>query len=270
MIAANDVKAEFTYSHSLIDEVITVAGVEAQIWRDEYAENPYTNCDGMAPAIWFSHDRFNGSYAEYGDKDLERFFWHMSPAWISRHWRKIAAILDLTESEADNECKLIQSDYGGGLGDTRQEYFAERLADMRADTWGAACDYLETLAALYRLANIPADTFQSNGYCQGDSLRGLIVLMPAWCEAMGVGKRDANTIKADMQGDVKSFGAWAWGDCYGFTVDNEDSCGGFYGHDIEHMAEMIAESVNAVLAEQAKELAQELQAARPDMTPAYI
>lgn len=269
-VTARDVLDAFTYPFSPIAEQIEVCGVSVSIWQDVDAENPYEWGDGMAPAIWIGLGR-GYNMQEYGEADLHGFFYHMPPTWVSHHWRKIAAILDLAESDVDSECRETLADYGGHMSNVRQDYFAERLADMRSDSWGYAIDYLEALAALYRLAGIPAQTFQRNGYCQGDSVFGLIVHAPAWCERVGF-KGDA---AKDMESEADTFGAWCWGDIYGFTVGNDEegedmeSCGGFYGFDVEHMAGEIAYAVNAILDARATIHAATIAAARPDLAPAY-
>jgi len=266
-VTARDVLDAFTYSFSPIAETIRVRGVSVVIWQDQFAENPYERGEGMAPALWLHPDGHHGDLHEYGGQDLEAFFGHVPLAWVSRHWRAIAKALDLTETVFDAECREDARDWGASLPCVRREKFADYLAEKRATTWGAGRDYLETLAALYRLAKIPADTFQRNGYSQGDSAYGLIVHIPAWCELVGAG----GDIAADMKGDADTYGAWCWGDVYGFTVPDgeEPSCGGFYGFDVEYMAECIAGEVNAVLTDRATIEAAQLAAARLDLAPQW-
>lgn len=264
---ARDVLKAMQYT-SPIAETFDVRGVSVEIWQDQHAENPYKWGDGMAPALWHYH---RNGLAEYGGADLERFFWHVKPEWVSRHWRKVAAILDLAESDVDSECRKTLKESGGHLSNVRQEYFAERLAEMRSDSWGDAIDYMEALAALYRLAGMAADTFQRNGYCQGDSVYGLIVHTPEWKERVGFGGDSAR----DMKFEADTYGAWCWGDVYGFSVGNDEdgedmeTCGGFYGFDVEHMAGEIADAVNRILSDRAAKTAAEMAAARPDLAPCY-
>lgn len=269
MLTAACIKDSFQYSFDLTEETFEIQGVSVEIWHDPHGQNPYDDCDGMAPALWLHPERYHGCIHEYGGHDLEAFFCKVSRAFVSRHWRAIAAILDLPESEVDSDCRETLASYGGHLSDIRQEYFAERLQEMRATTWGAGIDYLEALRALYVLAGIAADTFEISGYCQGDVARGLIVHLPEWREKVGCPARDAEALKRDMEAEARAYEAWAWGNCYGFTVDNDDSCGGFYGFDVDHIADMIADSVNRVLEERAKRDACAMQAARPDLQPAY-
>lgn len=269
-VTARDVLNAFTYSHSPIEEQIEVSGVSVSIWQDQDAENPYEWGDAMAPAIWTGLGR-GYNMQEYGDADLHGFFYHVAPTWVSDHWRKIAAILDLPESEVETECRETLADYGGDMSNVLQEYFAERLTEMRSDSWSYAIDYLEALAALYRLANMAADTFQRNGYSQGDSVFGLIVHTLEWRERVGFNGDAAR----DMESGANTFGAWCWGDIYGFTVGNDEegedmeSCGGFYGFDVEHMAGEIAHMVNAILDTRATNWAARIADTRLDLAPSY-
>jgi len=266
-VTTKDVQAAMTYGSSVIAENITVAGVDVEIWQDQDAENPYHWGDGMAPALWFSYQ-----IDSYGPGDLEDPIGRMSPAFVSRHYRKIEDILDNVDSD---EPARIKADYGGAMGDIRQEYYRECLADLRSESWGSVCDYFDTLAALWRLQGIPADTFQSNGYCQGHSARGLIVHLPEWVESVGACHDSPDAIAKDMQGDADTYGAWLWGDIYGFSVGDQvedpafDSCGGFYGTDSEYFAGQIADAVNRILEERAKVDAAAIEAARPDLAPCY-
>lgn len=265
-ITAKDVQAAMTYGEP-IEENFTVAGVGVQVWHDSDTENPYHWGDGMAPALWFSH-----SIESYVQGDLENPIGRMSPAFVSRHYRKIELILDNVDSD---EPALRQRDYGGAMSDIRQEYYRECLADLRSESWGGVCDYFETLAELWRLQGIPAGTFQRDGYCQGDCARGLIVHLPEWVQAVGVSHASPDEIEKDMESDADTYGAWAWGNVYGFTVGNDsddedaESCGGYYGTDSDYFAARVADAVNIILEGRAKVAAAAIQAARPDLAPCY-
>jgi len=252
-IKGQDVKDALQYSFALTEQTLSIRGVELEIWHDQFAENPYTWGDCMAPALWFYE-----SIKEYGDSDLENVIRRMSPAFVSRHWRKIEAIIDNVDTD---EPKAIQIEHGGDIGSIRQEYYAECLSDMRSECWGYICDYFEAIAALYRLQGIEANTFQSNGHCQGDSARGLIVHLPEWKERVGFNGDAAQ----DMQSECDTYTAWAWGEIYGFTVDEDETCGGFYGNDVGAFCEHVAHEINAVLNERAIAFAANVELTRPDM-----
>jgi hypothetical protein len=136
MVTAQCVKDSFQYSFNLSEETLDIQGVSVEIWHDKDVSNPYLDYDGMAPALWLHPQRYGGRIDDFGGYDLERFFGSVSPAWVSRHWRAIAAILDLTESDVDSDCHDMLANHGGGMSETRREYFSERLYEMKATTWG--------------------------------------------------------------------------------------------------------------------------------------
>lgn len=250
---ARDLLDAMEYS-SVMAESYEVQGYAVEVMHDSDADSPYGAWEGNSPALWLSLD--NGM-TEYGDSSLGRVLWdHFTPAQISRHWRAIAATLDLSTAAHDQEARDYARDYQTSLSEARQELLAQALDDMRADSWGYGTAYLEALRALYLLAGIPAETFQRNGYCQGDSVYGLIVMTPAWAEAMGAphanaGKIDKAACARDMAEQAEVYGAWAFGDVYGFTVtapngDDCDACFGFYGSDgdASGLFESICEAIN--------------------------
>lgn len=253
-VTARDLLDAMEYS-SVMAESYEVQGYAVEVVHDSDADSPYHAWEGNSPALWLS---LGNGLTEYGDSGLGRVLWdHFTPAQISRHWRAIAAALDLCPVTHDQDARENLAAYGGHLSNWRQELLAQALDDMRADSWGYGVDYLEALRALYLLAGIPAETFQRNGYCQGDSVYGLIVMTPAWAEAMGAphakaGKIDKAACAKDMAAQADIYGAWAFGDVYGFTVtapngDDCDSCFGFYGcdGDASGLFESICDAINS-------------------------
>lgn len=250
MITENDITSAITYSRSIMAETLHIAGYTIEIEQDCDCTNPYDD-EGMSPAIWLNH-----GLTEYGDSYIESFFDRVSPAWVSRQWRKIAEILELDPVAHDNDARCDSKHYGAPLSDMRHEMFTEALSDMRAESWGYGVNYLEALAALYALAGIPAETFQRNGYSQGDSVYGLIVMPPEWAKRVGAphampGKIDTEQCSKDMSSQADTYGAWVWGDCYGYIItdaqgDDVDSCWGFIGSDTTDSAliDAIAGEIN--------------------------
>lgn len=243
MITLKQVKAAMTYG-SLIAETVKVGAYTIEFAHDQDSENPYDAWEGNTPALWVSLRRHSVDIEEYGDSDLESFFAKMSRHWISRHWRAICKILDLTESEHDREAREHAVYYCQSLSESRADLFSDALGDMKGSSWSYALDYLEDLRALYRLAGVQAETFQRDGYCQGDSVYGLIVMTPAWAENVGAphakpGQIDQEKCAKDMESQADIFGAWAFGDVYGYIVtetasgDDVGSCWGFYGDSLE-------------------------------------
>ena len=240
MITEKQVLAAMAY-RSLSIETIQIDEFKVEFWQDTDCQSPY-ECDGMSPAIWRSDGRFAGPET-YGE--LKSPFDYMSDGFISRNKSHIYAILadefDTSIPEFDADLKgCRKSDLRYTLQELRRDALQNMLDQMQTDSWSRFVDYCETLASLYRFAGIPADTFQRNGSCQGDSVYGLLVMTPEWVSEMGVpdaerGKFNPDKCREDMREQADSFGAWCFGDCYGFTVsssrypDFSDSCGGFIG-----------------------------------------
>lgn len=255
MITERDITRAMEYAHSSTAETFTLAGYTVEISHDQDADSPYDAWEGNSPAIWMS---LRGGFTEYGGASLESFFDRVSAAWVSRNWRAICRALDVSESSHDVQAREDQRYSGDTLSGARSSAFIDTLHNMRAETWCHGIDYLTALRDLYRLAGIPAQTFQRNGYCQGDSVYGLIVMTPEWAETAGAphakGKPDMAACERDMASQADAYGAWVWGDVYGFSItgpgaDSGDSCWGFYGSDpiASGLAYEIASTINTLL-----------------------
>lgn len=210
------------------------------IHRDDFGDSPWDSEDGRAPIAYLTGHCGIETRDDYTGAILNPLA-SVTPAWAARHRAAIWAILaDLGLNDAETleaDVKAEQEAYGGGLSAIRLEMMRETLAENQSDSWGAGCDFLEAVAAIWKLRGVNAETFQRNGYSQGDVLRVLVVHTPAFLGAVGLGypdKRDAQAIAADMESDADTLGAWNFGDVYGYaleTPDGEtlDSCFGFYG-----------------------------------------
>jgi hypothetical protein len=240
-----------------------------EIWRDDDSENPWANWDCMTPLIADGGDGAGVSTHD-GGADLARFFNHVSPAWVSRHWRKVAAILSPVAAVHDADARDNAAAYGMALGDARRELFAEELDDARpADVQGI-------LEQLYTLLGWPAVALSRHGYSQGDSVDLLFVATPAHVKACGYDPKK-HDYKKDFAGSADLYAAWVFGDVYGFTVthtatgDDVDTCGGFYGapyrdpHILQEASGAMASDAATRARDAADSMARDMTAARPDM-----
>jgi hypothetical protein len=216
-------------------EPVDLGAVTLTIHLDDWRENPWTAWDCQTPLAWHSGGHGSVNLHDSGDGILNPLG-DVSPRWVSRHWRKIAQALDLDAGAEDAEARAQARDYGEPLGAVRLEQFRSALRDMAGNTWGVVSDYFDALEALWELRGCPALAFQRNGYSQGDSVLGLLVATPAHAERCGFDlKAPGHDIRASLEGDADLFGAWAFGDVYGFTLEDKatgeilDSVWGFYG-----------------------------------------
>jgi hypothetical protein len=125
----------------------------------------------------------------------------------------------------------------GGL---LREQFQNILDDQRES------EKFETYAELFKLAGIHAYCADSCGHSQGDRAEVLVVATPEAIEEFGC----TEVTDDDLAEQVKLYGAWAWGDVYGYVIERVqfeddsgdnvvvgveeiDSCWGFYGSDFD-------------------------------------
>lgn len=231
------------------DSPLEIDGFTVSIIHDDSAENPWDMWDGMPPMLTHAgHDRLGGITEHANDSDnIGDFFSFVSPAWVSRHWRKVSAILDWNESQFDNDAKEGARDYEESLSSVRVDMLRESLEE---ESNGNAGDYFDKLESLYKLAKIPALSFQRNGYSQGDWTTGIIVHTPRFAKECGYKK--THDVQKDMESSANLYGAWCFGDVYGYSIEDSDgehvdSCFGFYGSYYSDESDVISEAESALV-----------------------
>jgi hypothetical protein len=259
------------------DSLAEYRGLKIRAVQDTDTENPWTDSDGFAPLLWTSGD---SGLTEHGDAELERPLAAFSDYQISRKWRQLVAVLapDCDAIALHKELAAARLDnapqWRASLSDLKREALAERLADHAPDSrrsWPV--DYLDLLAELWSLAGCESLSFQRNGYSQGDSVLGLLVATPAWIEAMGIDPK--RPLADDLTGQADIFGAWAFGECYGFVIESPDgesldSCWGFIGSDFEKsgLAEAATEAADSILESAAERRTEKLKELIRNRVPA--
>lgn len=238
---------------------LTIAAIQ-----DESPSNPWTDSDGLAPLLWWS---LGGGSEEHGGAELGRPLDAVSDYKLGRQWAELCKAVGADPAELDADCRQAQKDYGGRLADHRREALEERLGDMAPSDYNRRSwpvDYADALESLWTLAGCEALAFQRNGYSQGDSVLGLLVATPAWISAMGIPA--GHDMRADLERQADTFGAWAFGDCYGFSIESPDgesldSCWGFIGSDFEEsgLAEAARDSADWIVESAAKRRAERLK-----------
>jgi hypothetical protein len=234
-------KLSFEYDESSGYPAISRAsyrGLTIEAIQDESPSNPWTDSDGFAPLLWYS---LGGGSEEHGNADLTAPLAAFSDAAISRHWRKLCAILapDVDADALSSELAKARRDnppqWRGSLSELKREALEERLNDMApAGHRSWPVDYVDALEELWTL--------------------GLLVATPAWRKAMGIpAKRD---LASDLRGQADIFGAYFWGDVYGVAIvapddSTLDSIWGFVGSDFEKsgLAEAGVELADSILAD---------------------
>lgn len=233
-------------------------GYRIRAEKDDHAENPLENWDGNWPCLV----RYDGSITEYDKiagpsiRDPLSFF---SDEQLVHDQIAIAKALNTSIPQ-------LAIDWMDALDDDAPPPRYIHDADALSDAFyremhnnvedGELCD---VLAALFDLAGIPALSYYSRGYCQGDCAELLIVATPAACKEFGTASTRAGGPgpyahvdaywEKNLAGTGDLYGAWVWDDVYGYIVEfavyDEDgeiedweevehgSCWGFYGDDFD-------------------------------------
>lgn len=202
--------------------------------RDECPTNPFEEWDGHWPMLSYYDRTLNDTVEGLGDV-LGRF----TDAQIIHDQKAIDAILGagpFHDGETDELVKWVRDPVW------LREAFDEALG------YTEGSKRLDALAELLDLLGVPYLNTSSHGYCQGDYTELLIVATP---EAVKEHRPDAtpDELKSDMEGQAKLYGAWAWGDVYGYAIHRAhepdedgdtfdpleilDSCWGFYGSEFD-------------------------------------
>jgi hypothetical protein len=232
------------------------------IHLDQLAENPWQMWDCEPPLLTF-YDRSVNAY-ENAPETLREIL-HLLPA---ETWQKHKRVDFFRAIMAD---KFGKKELAGEI--RRQGSTFEAVAELlsaeygeKPHGWRSAQQWFEMAEAILKLAGIPCLYEQSNGYSQGDSTLCLVVLTPEWFKKSGANPEQAEAI---CKSAFDLYSAWAWGDVYGYTCEDENgeeiedaSCWGFYGSDHEKsgLLESAREQINAHLAARDKETA-DLEAA---------
>lgn len=227
-----------------------VGGFTVKAIRDESAESPWEAWDGQPPLIVY-YDR---SLDEKGD--VPNPLAGMSDSFIARNWRALCKIFD----QAPDAAQERKADYDfERIADAKRELLDEWLEEIKPSYSGHAGDYMTALGELCELRGWPSLSTSSHGYSQGDYAELLLIFSPDYAKAIDAKWPRTKAAKAEarerLKSDAKLWGAWAWGDVYGFVIepsdDSElpggclDSCFGFYGDDFTEsgLAEAAAESL---------------------------
>lgn len=242
-------KLYFDYCDSTGESLATYNGLTVHAVRDDDAGNPWQEWDGNIPLLTFDGSRHGNGFTEYDDNTglLNPFTGDtISDSILRRHLPAIcAAFTDVQygwnqEWQSFNqwlqhEALESQRNYGGNLTDIKRDLLSDAIGNMVSDS-----ERLETLATIYRVIGWPVLCTSTSGYSQGDYIELLFVVTPTFRKATGnTGAHNTDSYWLEsMNGARDLFGAWAWGDVYGYMIDNADgetlgACFGYYGTDFD-------------------------------------
>lgn len=197
-----------------MEQTINYRGIEIEVIHDTDPMNPWEDWDGCMPLITET-GRFTRT-TDYSKGDIDRFLSdYLSYNQVKRHQRKIVEVLRLDYEE---EKKYMQ-------GDDFTEHLQYQIYEfVRED--------IANKVAFCEAFNIKHYSGISRGYSQGDWTEVFFCWTPEFEEVTGRSYQSIDD--SDFEAANNLFGYWAWGDVYGYNIEElEDSCRGFYGDDFE-------------------------------------
>ncbi len=209
-------------------------GYTIKIHQDYDGRDPYEDNDGMFPMMIEGGRNF--SYRNYHDLkgQILKGLSGMSAAQVADLCDKLDGG-DTIKADAITDAERYYREDGTpeDLADMVRDNITEAIEDLASGS-----DALEVLETIADALGWPCLNTSSNGYSQGDYVDILVAWTPEMEKRTGVTKEQA--AKDDMQElkqNAKVWGAWAWGDVYGYTVEGPDgrdeSCWGYLEPEID-------------------------------------
>lgn len=229
------------------------------IHTDEFASNPFEDWGCEPPILTFYGGR-HGSVKSYEAPENLREILHLIPAGTWQRHKRAAFFKEFMADKFGIKELVGEIRRYGNTFDAVHDLLSSEYGETPTG-WRAAQEWFELVAALLKFAGIPCLYDQSNGYSQGDSTLVLVVLTEEWFKRSGANREDSAAI---CQSAFDLYSAWAWGDVYGYTCEDENgdeiedaSCWGFYGSDHEEsgLFESARDAVNHHLSSRDKEVA---------------
>ncbi len=225
-------KLDWNYDEGLGCEVAWHNGYRIRAERDDCASNPLEEWDGNWPTLIYYDSRLTLYDKSKGctiDKPLSFF----SAQDFVVHQIAIAKLLGTT-------IRQISIDYDDINDDSEPPNFiwdGELLCDAFERELDAEYDSkkIDIFAELFKLLGYPVLNTVSRGYCQGGYAEVLVVATPEACEEFGTASTRAGGPghhahidaywERNLQGTVDLYGAWAWGDVYGYVIEQDINAG---------------------------------------------
>lgn len=202
----------------MIYETENYKGFQIDIVQDEDPENPFEAWDCEPPLAVYSCDY--GSITEYA----MQYGNVNNPPILTRE--QILAnktlIFDLFAVKSWFSLRSIREYTDVDFADVLNNELTDILCGMNDS------DRLDTLCDLYNAAGIPAICEDVRGSSQGDWAKVLAVATPEFQKACGNGP--GFDWHKSLKQSIQLFEDWAFGNVYGYSIDDLDaSCFGYYG-----------------------------------------
>jgi len=220
-------------------------GLVIRAVHDDSPENPFEAWDGHFPMLVY-HDRTIDEYDKMGGVALDCVIERFTSEQLVFDQKALAEILDLdmVQEYADRVSGGDTDDVPKWITLDDAHVIRDVCEDAIHDTSGT--DRLDKLAELHKLLGHAVLRTTSRGYSQGDWAELLIVATPEAIAEFGCDPAPDNLAR-QLEAQAKLYGAWAWGDVWGYVVEKPaldedgdeiegeaeelDSCWGYYGSD---------------------------------------
>lgn len=211
-------------------------GFKIEISHDDCAENPFEAWD-CEPLIFVNYDRSIKDYGYNASFDSD----YLPSLTRVQIIQNISFILDKTGHNSLRELRedyYNYSDIVDAINDALQEAYNGEYNSEKLDFYS---DILNIIGVENYLGC-------TSGYSQGDYAEVLVIACPNWIKHSGIAKEH---ITESLEYAVKLFGYWAWGDVYGYSVEDSegeliDSCNGYYGDYSANYGGAIEEARHAI------------------------
>lgn len=209
--------------------------IKISIIHDDSPLNPFEDWDCNYPLN--SNDGHNYG-KDYSNGDIDNYLLgKLSYEFVQENFDTLLDLVETSREEFDEDYPI-----GDFTEDERVDYLYDMLRDYITEENQHRANFCE-------LFDIKHYFGTSKGYSQGDCVDVFICWTPEFGKLCGVPYESA-TVKA-MESTFELYGQWAWGDVYGFNIEDEEdedsigSCFGFYGTNWEEngMLEAIMEDV---------------------------
>lgn len=184
-----------------------------KIFNDEDGQHldPYKNGDGMFPMLVNAGRGSNHDYLDAGGVFIP------SVNQYRRHKRALLKAVGFTDEGDYETAQQVYDDVCDTIGELVRSYS------------------LDELEAIGKILGIPCYKRTLRGYSQSDWADVLVVWTPEFAKTTGMTKKQALADGGkEMLMNAKIWGAWAWGDIFGFEITDhngkefsDNSCRGF-------------------------------------------
>ncbi len=197
-------------------------GFEIEIHLDTDYANPFEDWDGEFPLMY--EGGRNMGEKDFSNGDIDRYLkYYLSDNQITRHMNKILTLIEYYKGDFDCDYPL-----GEWTKSERQDVLKDKLCEWTTES-------LDNRASFCSEFGIKHYYGSSTGYSQGDYVAVFICWTPEFGKITGHEYEDVTD--KGLKGTKKLFDAWAWGDVYGYNIEEltgvSGSCGGYFGSDNE-------------------------------------